>query len=413
MSNPAPRRRPSWRIVIAGGGIPSLAFALAVTRALGDAVSVTVVDPRQGRPDPRAFAISPASVAMLEGLGLWDEVRPRTRPIAAMRITDSRPEDAIRPDYLGFGGRPGQDLGFIVEADALALPLVEAARAHGVGFLSGSVSRAEPDGLAIEVVLQDGERRAASLLVAADGARSQLREQAGIGWVGRRYGQSAITGTVAHETDGGGLAVQHFLPNGPFAILPLAGPGRAGPYRSSIVWAEETGQARRLLASAPDLAAALALRFGSELGAVTPEAPFRAYPLAVGLARRFVATRLALLGDAAHEVHPLAGQGLNLALGDAASLAEHVVDAVRLGLDPGDTEALAAYERDRRGEALRLAALTDGLNALFSNDLLPVRAIRDVGLGIVDRSAVLKTALVREAAGTTARAPRLMRGRPL
>lgn len=413
MANPAPRRRPSWRIAIAGGGIPSLAFGLAVARVLGEAVSVAIVDPGHGRPDPRAFAISPASVAILEGLGLWEAVRPRTRPIAAIRITDSRPQDAIRPEYLGFGGGTGRDLGFIVEADGLATPLAAAARAHGVEFVSGAVSRLAPDGFAIDVVLQDGERRAASLLVAADGARSRLREQAGIGWVGKRYRQSAITGTVAHEADGGGVAVQHFLPHGPFAILPLAGAGRTGPHRSSIVWTEETGEARRLLGSPSHLASALTLRFGPELGAVTPEAPFRAYPLAVGLARRFVAPRMALLGDAAHEVHPLAGQGLNLALGDAASLAEHVVDAVRLGLDPGGTEVLAGYERDRRREALRLAALTDGLNTLFSNDWLPVRALRDLGLGLVDRSAPLKAALVREAAGITARAPRLMRGRPL
>lgn len=251
------------------------------------------------------------------------------------------------------------------------------------------------------------------MLVAADGARSRLREAAGIGWVGELYPQTGLVATIAHERDHRGIAVQHFLPAGSFAILPLAGRGRTLPHRSSIVWTEREGRARDLLGGPQEaVAEALAERFGPELGAIERETPLAGFPLGVGLARSFVKDRMALLGDAAHLVHPLAGQGLNLGLGDAASLAEHVVDAVRLGLDPGGPDVLAAYQSDRRLDAVLMATLTDGLNRLFSNDSLVLRALRDLGLGLVDRSPA-KDFLAAQAAGTTRRAPRLMRGEAL
>lgn len=410
MSVAAPRP-PAWPILIAGGGIASLALALALRQGAGEAVAVTIVDPRPGAGDGRAYAVSPGSRAMLGALGLWERLETGAQPIRAMRITDSRPQDAVRPDYLGFRPLEGEALGFMLEAGPVTATLGEACRAAGVEFVAGSVEGPAASDGRIEARAA-GAPRAASLLVAADGARSRLRETAGIGWIGRRYPQMALVATIAHERDHGGVAVQHFLPGGPFAILPLAGSGERLPHRSSIVWTEDEARARALLADPQAADLALAERFGPDLGATARETPLGGFPLGVGLARSFVAPRLALLGDAAHEIHPLAGQGLNLGLADAAALAEHVVDAVRLGLDPGGRDVLESYQRSRRFDAVLLAALTDGLNRLFSNDALGARVLRDLGLGLVDRSP-LKDLFADEAAGATRRAPRLMRGEPL
>ena len=404
-------RPPAWTILIAGGGIASLALALALRQGAGAAVDVTVVEPGRSGADRRAYAVSPGSRRMFDALGLWADLAPQAQPIAAMRITDSRERDAVRPDYLTFGAREDEALGFLIEAAPIAARLEAACREAGIAFVSGAVSAAALSGSRIEAEIA-GERRRAALLVAADGARSRLREAAGIGWIGRRYGQMGLVATIAHARDHAGVAVQHFLPAGPFAILPLSGPGTALPHRSSIVWSEEERRARALLADEAAADAALAERFGPDLGAIARETPLGGFPLGIGLARSFVAPRLALLGDAAHEIHPLAGQGLNLGLADAAALAEAVVDAVRLGLDPGGTDVLAAYQRARRFDAVLLATLTDGLNRLFSNDALGARALRDLGLGLVDRSP-LKALLANEAAGATRRAPRLMRGEAL
>ena len=404
-------RPPAWPILIAGGGIASLALALALRRGAGEAVAVTVVEPRAGRPDGRAYAISPGSRAMLEALGLWDELAPLAQPITAMRITDSRPHDAVRPDYLGFQPRDSDALGFMLEADPIARILQAACEAAGVIFRDGAVEAPVATAARIEARI-GGATVPAALLAAADGARSRLREGAGIGWIGRDYHQFGLVATVAHERDHESVAVQHFLPGGPFAILPLAGPGETLPHRSSIVWSEEEHHARKLLADPEAADSALAERFGQELGAIRRETRLVGFALGIGLARAFAAPRMALLGDAAHRIHPLAGQGLNLGLADAASLAEHVVDAVRLGLDPGGEEVLVAYQRARRLDAVLLASLTDGLNRLFSNDALALRILRDLGLGLVDRSP-LKGLLAAEAAGKAARAPRLMRGEKL
>lgn len=435
-------RPPAWPILIAGGGTASLALALALRQGAGDAVAVTVVEPQAGRTDGRAYAVSPGSQAMLETLGIWSELAPLAQPIAAMRITDSRPHDAVRPDYLGFRPRENETLGFMLEAGPIAQKLQAACEMAGVVFLAGTVEVPVASATRIEARAGDATLPAA-LLVAADGARSRLREGAGIGWIGRAYHQFGLVATIAHERDHEGVAVQHFLPGGPFAILPLKGPeafssevapdhvekirpnqeegqfrqgrndsGETLPHRSSIVWSEEERYARQLLADPKAADAALAERFGRELGAIRRETKLVGFPLGIGLARAFVAPRMALLGDAAHQIHPLAGQGLNLGLADAASLAEHVVDAVRLGLDPGDEDVLGGYERARRFDAVLLASLTDGLNRLFSNDALALRVLRDLGLGLVDRSP-LKGLFAAEAAGTARRAPRLMRGEAL
>jgi 2-octaprenyl-6-methoxyphenol hydroxylase len=257
----------------------------------------------------------------------------------------------------------------------------------------------------IGVQLSGGETLPARLLVAADGARSAIRERAGIGTVGWGYGQSGIVTTVRHERDHGGRAEEHFLPAGPFATLPLSG------RRCSIVWTEATREAERIVALPDrDFLSELERRFGLKLGAIELAGPRRAYPLGLSVARSFIAERLALVGDAAHVIHPIAGQGLNLGLRDVAALAEAIVDAARLGLDPGGADVLDRYQRWRRFDTLTMGIATDGLNRLFSNRSDVLRLLRDVGLGLVDRMPALKSLFIREAAGLTGEVPKLLRG---
>ena len=406
----------AWRIAAAGGGIPALAFALASRRALGDAVQVTVLDPALGRDpgrDRRAFAIGAGSRHMLEALGAWEAVRAQAQPIDDMVITDSRLDDPVRPVFLTFDGRVGSEpFAHMVESGALAASLLAACRAAGVALEPRAVAEVTVEDRA-RVDLADGASLAADLVVAADGARSPLREAAGIGWVGWDYPQAGLVATVAHERDHKGRAIEHFLPSGPFAVLPLADGPPLG-HRSSIVWTEARERAAAALRLAPDEALAeIEQRFGLQLGRLALDGPLQAYPLSAGIARRFVGRRLALIGEAAHVIHPLAGQGLNLGLRDAAALAESVADAVRLGLDPGGQPVLTAYERARRWDSVMMGAATDGLNRLFSNDNLALRLARDLGLGLVDRLPALKRYLMGEAAGLRTDAPRLMRGEAL
>jgi 2-octaprenyl-6-methoxyphenol hydroxylase len=269
------------------------------------------------------------------------------------------------------------------------------------------------------VALADGTRLGTRLVAAADGQNSPLRRAAGIRTVEWRYRQTGIVTTVAHERPHGGIAVEHFLPAGPFAILPMtdepsADAAHAGRGRSSIVWTEHADLAPRLLAL-PDteFAAELRARFGDFLGAIEPVGPRWSYPLALMQAERCVARRLALIGEAAHVIHPIAGQGLNIGIRDIAALAEIIIDARRLGLDIGDPALLERYERWRRSDALMLAAVTDGLNRLFSNTIPPVRLARDFGLAVVNRLPPLKRLLMQHAMGVLGDRPRLAKGEPL
>ena len=331
---------------------------------------VTVADPALGRShagDARASAIAAAARRLFETIGVWDKVAGDAQPILDMVVTDSKLQDAMRPTFLTFGGEvaPGEPFAHMIENPALIDALVERAKADGVelarrrgrGFRAPARDR-------IDVSLADGDAIAARLLVAADGARSAIREAAGIRSVGWDYGQSGIVTTVAHERDHDGRAEEHFLPAGPFAILPLKGK------RSSIVWTEEKREAERIVALPDDeFHAELERRFGLKLGEIEVAGPRRAYPLGLSVARSFVGERLALVGDAAHVIHPIAGQGLNLGLRDVAALAEAIVDAARLGLDPGGAgraralSALAAVRhhgdggRDRRAEPAVLQPL--------------------------------------------------------
>ena len=415
--------RPGSRsLLIAGGGLPSLALALALKQAHGPALAVTVIDP--GAADParhhgRAYALAAGGRRMLERLGLWNRVSAAAQPITEMVISDSRLTDPVRPVFLTFGREDedaratGEPFAHMVEAEPLAEALAEACRTAGVTFVTAGVVRATPDAAAIRADLTTGDSLRGDLLVAADGARSRLREAARIGWVGWSYPQVGIVATIGHARPHGGRAFEHFLPSGPFAILPLRDGGTLG-HRSSIVWTERSDAADALLAGEPDeVLAEIERRFTLDLGTIALEAGPSRHPLAFGIARAFRAERLALLGDAAHVIHPIAGQGLNLGLADAAALAEAMTGAWRLGRDPASPHGLPASERARRFDSFAMAAATDGLNRLFSNDALPLRLARDLGLGIVDRLPGLKRFFIGEAAAARGSRPRLMRGEAL
>ncbi|PVE24433.1 ubiquinone biosynthesis hydroxylase [Microvirga sp. KLBC 81] len=410
------------RIVIAGGGLAGLSLSLALKRALGDGVDVVMCDPALSRDphgDRRSYAIAAAARRMFQALGIWDQMVDKAQPILDMVITDSSLQDPVRPTFLTFEGAvEGEAFAHMVTSGDLTALLLDACRDIGVNLRPEGVKSFSAQGARTEVTLTGGEMVSAALLVAADGARSRLREQAGIGWIFWPYHQSAIVSTISHERDHEGRAVEHFLPAGPFAILPLKDEVRADgtvQHRSSIVWSERSENVPALLESHPeDLQAELEKRFGLQLGKIAFETKPQAYPLAFGVARSFVGERLALLGDAAHLIHPIAGQGLNLGLHDVAALAEIITDAMRLGQDPGSADVLMQYERARRADITAMGIMTDGLNRLFSNDLLPVRLIRDFGLGLVDRMPGLKRFFIREAAGLRRDdAPRLLKGEAL
>ncbi len=400
-------------VLIAGAGIAGLALAAALARALKPNFAIAVCDPalaEEPARDERVSAIAPGARQLLEALGVWQQIEDNAQPLRAMEITDSHLEDAVRPAFLHFDTEPeaNEPLAHIVEHRALLIALRETAARAGIRFIASQAESFAPRDEALGVRLAGGSSCEARLLVAADGAKSKLRAAAGIRSVSWGYGQSGIVATIGHERDHEGRAEQHFLPAGTFAILPLVGK------RSSIVWTERSGEAERLVALPPaEFKEELIRRFGLKLGEIELLSPPRAYPLSLAIARRFVAERFALLGDAAHVVHPLAGQGLNLGFRDVASLAECVVDAARLGLDPGSPGALERYERWRRFDTAMMAGATDGLNRLFSNHSGALRVVRDVGLGVVERMPGLKRYFSREAAGLTGEVPRLLRGEAL
>ena len=406
------------RIVIAGSGLAGLSLGLALKHGLGDDVTVTVCDPSVNRDpgaDTRAYSIAAAGRKMFEALGIWTEIAPHAQAIRTMTITDSRLRDPVRPTYLSFSEdeRTDEPLGHMVEARCLTPVLMSACRQADVEFIAATVERFETEADCIHVHLSGMEPIRSQMLVAADGGRSRLRSLAGIGWVGWPYGQTAIVATLKHERPHEGEAVQHFLPSGPFAILPLCD-GDGGMHRSLIVWSERKDIAADVMSLDQDMILEeVERRFGGRFGALQFIGSPKAFPLSFGTARRFFADRFALLGDAAHVVHPIAGQGLNLGLGDVAALAEEIVDAARLGLDVGSEQVLTAYERYRRADTAAMSIMTDSVNRLFSNDFLPLRLLRDLGLGTVDRLAPVKEFFMREAAHADADTPRLMRGEVL
>lgn len=400
-------------VLVAGGGYVGLSAALAIA-ASAPGARVALVDPRPWRDasnDLRAFAVAAAGRRMLEALGIWNKLIDEAEPIREMIVTDSRLDDLIRPVFLTFERQEeGDPLAHMLPNGPLVAVLGAAAEAAGVRFLApDSVLATEPTPTGRRVTLASGKILLASLVIAADGARSRLRAEAGIGINSWSYGQSGIVATIEHDRAHEGRAEEHFLPAGPFAVLPLK-----GGYRSSLVWSERTDIADRLVAGAPFLFdAELVRRIGHRLGELRVVGKRQAFPLGLTLARRFTAERLALIGDAAHAIHPIAGQGLNLGFKDAAALAEVVVMALRAGRDPGTADILDEYQRWRGFDTLRMAAVTDGLSRLFSNDLGPLRLVRDFGLGLVDRLPPLKRVFADAAAGAPDRSPRLIVGEAL
>ena len=400
-------------IVIGGGALAGLALALALRQGLGPDLPIVVVDPAlDTRPsrDPRATAIVAACRRLFEAIGVWSEVAAGAQPILDMVVTDSKLDDATRPVFLTFSGNvePGEPFAHMVENRYLIDALVARATTEGIDLRGLAVSdfAVRSDGVA--VTLSDGSIIEASLLVAADGARSKLRERAGIATHGWDYDQSGIVVTVGHERDHHGRAEEHFLPSGPFAILPLTGK------RSSLVWTEKRTEAARITAlGVEEFHGELERRFGLHLGEVKALDKPRAFPLGYFVARSFIGDRLALVGDAAHVIHPIAGQGLNMGLKDVAALAEVVVDAARLGIDPGQVDVLERYQRWRRFDTMAMGLATNSLNFLFSNESALLRTVRDIGLGLVDRAPPLKGLFIRQAAGLAGEVPRLLKGEVL
>jgi 2-octaprenyl-6-methoxyphenol hydroxylase len=401
--------------LIGGAGFAGLALAIALRQGLGPSFSVTVADPALtgAAKDGRASAIVAAARRLFETIGVWQKLE--AQPILDMVVTDSRLSDVVRPVFLTFEGdlEPGEPFAHMIENAALLAALVEKAKDEGVTLRTAAVADLAFTNDRVSVRLSDGDTLAAGLLIAADGARSAIRERAGIASQGFSYGQSAIVATVAHERDHRGRAEEHFLPAGPFAILPLKRDPSVG-HRSSIVWTEQAHEAARIVAL-PDAEfhAELERRFGLHLGEIRVVGPRRVHPLGLSVARTFIADRLALVGDAAHVIHPIAGQGLNMGLKDVAALAEVIVDAARLGLDPGSLAVLERYQRWRRFDTVAMGIATDGLNRLFSNQSDVLRLVRDVGLGVVDRLPALKHLFIREAAGLVGEVPKLLRGQAL
>lgn len=400
-------------VVVGGAGFAGLALAIALRQGLGDPFTVMVADPALAHArskDPRASAIAAAARRLFEAIGVWGSVADDAQPILDMVVTDSKLDDAVRPTFLTFGGEveDGEPFAHMIENRHLVDALVEKAKSLGIGLRATPVTSFAADANSAKVQFADGETITARLLVGADGARSLIREQAGIPTHGWNYDQSAIVTTVAHERDHNGRAEEHFLPAGPFAILPLTG------RRCSIVWTETFREAERIVAL-PDseFHAELEKRFGLQLGDIEVVGPRRAFPLGLFTARTFIGERLALVGDAAHIIHPIAGQGLNMGLRDVAALAEAIADAARLGLDPGASEVLERYQRWRRFDTMTMGVATDGLNRLFSNHSDALRLVRDVGLGLVERMPVLKRMFIREAAGFTGDVPKLLKGEAL
>ncbi len=406
----------SYDVIIAGGGFAGMALGTALVKFMPTGFHVAIVDnmdPGQlssATSDGRASALSAASRHLLETLDVWPLVQDEAQPINDIDITDSNLKAAVRPTILHYDNTLGDDglpASWMVENFRLRQAMLDTAASHdALEFIAPeSVTGMNGDDHGVTARLASGEELRGRLLIAADGRRSRLREQAGIKTVGWSYPQIGIVTTVAHEKPHNAAAIQHFLPSGPFAILPLKG------NRASLVWTEDEKTGRAIMDLEDDaFLRELELRFGRRLGALELAGPRMAYPMEMHLARSYIANRLALIGDAAHGVHPIAGQGLNLALRDVAALTEVIIDTARLGLDIGAGEPLERYERWRRFDSTVSTLVFDGFNRLFSNDSMALRSLRDLGLGIVDRSPYLKRLFVKEASGLSGDVPRLLRG---
>ncbi|RDE08510.1 FAD-dependent monooxygenase [Pelagibacterium lacus] len=399
----------AYDVLIVGGGPVGLTLAHALVSFL-PGLRLGLLDRRALAvpTDLRASAIAAGGRHLFEALGLWDRMAPDANPVRGMRITDSGEGDLARPVLLAFEEpeSPGAPIAHMVPNTASTGALI-AACAGSIDIVApGAVAGFDGSGPLAAVTLADGRSLSARLVIAADGGRSTLRGLAAIRSFSHDYRQSGVVTTIGHSLPHGDFAYEHFRPAGPFASLPLSGD------RSSLVWAESPQRAAGLLAMRPeDLAREIEAAMGTSLGAVEVLDAVQSFPLHLLMAHKFAAPRLALVGDAAHVIHPLAGQGLNLGLKDVAVLAEVLVDAARLGEDIGALGVLERYESRRQADTALMAVATDGLNRLFSNDAAPLRGLRDFGLSIVDRIGPLKEGIIAQAAGTGG--AKLLKGLPL
>ncbi|MEM0905797.1 MAG: FAD-dependent monooxygenase [Pseudomonadota bacterium] len=392
----------STSIIIAGGGIVGRTLAVALKTQSHLDVTLLSGPPRPA--DERASTIAAAARKLYVRVGVWPHLAEAAQPVETMTITDSAPDDTIRPEILTFEGEAGANaFAHVVANAALDAALKARCEALGIRDITERVTLFTEDRDSVTATLSDGSTAQGAILVAADGRSSRLREIAGIATVSHSHHQYGIVGTLTHARPHYGRATQHFLPNGPLALLPL--PGEA----SSMVWTERPSFAQSLVAMDPAMASLEIERvFGLSLGRLCVEPPLQAHPLTTMLARQMASGRLALVGDAAHVIHPLAGQGLNLGLRDVAALAQVLIDAHRNGEDV--SLALPRYSKWRRADVTQMALVTDSLNAIFSRRSDLLRAVRSIGLSFVERRDDLKTLFIGEAAGQTGEVPRLMRG---
>ncbi len=397
------------RIAVIGGGANGLIAALALKTQLGEHVDVCVYETLRKNSlenQHRVVALAQTGLDFLKILNIWHSLEAHTQVIHRMCISDTALEEPLRSILLTFT-QPAALTENDQKTIAAIIPnarLNEEARskalAMGVVILNHTVSDITQDSAGGYVHMSDAKTNADmryDLIVLADGSRSTLRERLGFGWVEKQYTQTALVGTLAHQHNHHGSAFQHFLPAGPFAILPLkplADHPDGLPYRSSIVWSERSEVARAMV-SRPDVLEAIQLRAGSELGQIALETPLQAFPLHCGLARSWVKNRVVLLGDSAHVFHPLAGQGLHLGLQDAQVLCECIKEAVALGLSVSDVNALQKYERIRRPAAVSMVLITDHINRLFSQKSLGLRLVRQLGMRLLEKLPAIKRSIMR------------------
>ncbi|HKD46616.1 MAG TPA: FAD-dependent monooxygenase [Rhizomicrobium sp.] len=400
--------------IICGGGMVGLTLGLALARGgLKTLVVDSLAPAKTVAPefDGRVCALAYANVRMLQVLGVWQHLTRDAQPIREILVSDGAIGRAASPFSLHFDAQDveADSLGHIAENRHIRMALqAAAAEEQNLSLIApAEVTALTEDSAQIRAKLSNGTEYEAGLAIAADGRDSKLRKAMGIEVVGWSYPQTGIVATVHHDCPHQGVAYEHFLPSGPFAILPMTGD------RSSLVWTESRDKAPALLAlGVKDFDTEVAARFGTHLGKTEVVGARWSYPLNFHLARDYVRPRFALVGDCAHGIHPIAGQGLNLGLKDAAALAETVLDAARLGRDVGAIDVLKRYERWRRFDSFALAASTDVLNRLFSNDILPLRQLRDLGLGIADAVGPLRRLFMRHAGGDIGKLPRLLKGEP-
>ncbi len=408
--------RNQFDICVVGGGLAGGLAALALEARGFTCAVIDAQNPAAMRGqgfDGRTTAISYASARVFKRLGLWDGIAPGAEAIRDILVTDGRAknrfdEGAVSTFQLHFDSRElgdDQPLGWIVENQLLRETLFDAiAAAENISMLAPA-RRASTHYESAQAVtaLEDGCEITAALVIAADGRFSTLRAEANIKVNQWRYKQTGIVATVAHERSHHGVAQEFFLPSGPFAILPLT------DNRSSLVWTERSDAAPAFLAlDEKAFQKEIENRFGPYLGVLEVVGGRWSYPLAFHLAQSYIAPRLALIGDAAHAIHPIAGQGYNLGVKDIAALADVLLEARELGLDIGSEGVLDNYQRWRRFDSAALALGTDLLNRLFSNDIGPLRLVRDIGMGAIGRVAPLRKIFMRQAGADLGKLPSLM-----